>query len=90
MDLLDVAILAWKADPEDSWCCGDLTNNMGQHCALGHLIDAGIDAGLVADLFRQKLGPFLSQINDGQSPDFAQDSPRKRTLAAAQKIRSME
>jgi hypothetical protein len=86
--------------PEESWCTGVYIDNLGRRCALGHCAYFGDeDANGIRKLFSSKIGSInawgglvhrIGDINDGDHPDFTQDTPKQRILAALQLIKKSE
>lgn len=85
----------FEAIPEDKWCTMSLEIE-GRHCALGHCSVYkmnerlhGEGQALVSLLFNS-LGFSVFYINDRETYDYPQNSPKQRILAALYDIRDKE
>lgn len=92
---VDYFINKFKAIPPSKWTTGELINESGQCCALGHcgMVDGGLsndwtEEGLTLDnLFSGCLPQGAVAINDGDDGEFTQKTPKGRILAALRKIK---
>lgn len=83
-------IAKFEAIPEEKWCVAYLDAGDGVHCALGH---CGVTVSLnytdkeiaLRDLMRPN-GWSVADINDGDTPDFQQPTPKQRILAALRSL----
>lgn len=87
----------FEAIPEKKWCKGQLSDNKGRHCAMGHLNDLfkddtadGWDKTLTNfnKLYKTKAGAYatLVNLNDNHANEVASkffkiNTPKKRVLA---------
>jgi len=98
---VDYFIEKFENTLEGQWIIGERGHPDTGACAIGHCFsiiskeyDKRLDA-LAEILSRFRLGAIgdrlvIAQINDGRHPDFQQNSPRKRILAALTKAKKME
>lgn len=75
----------FKAIPEDKWITGMYGTYGDKHCALGHCGQISgrstLESSVLSRMFATR-GMSVVNINDGPSPRFPQDTPKRRILAA--------
>lgn len=87
---VDYFIELFTRIPEDMRCTDALTDG-AKACAVGHCLRAGTGTvRSLGDLFSRYLRTAVPCVNDGMHPDFQQDSPRQRILAALRCIKKMQ
>ena len=81
---------------ENKWCTGELKNEQGQSCALGHCSDRipffgkeeGSERSQLHALVIQELGIVVAKLNDDTSYSlYGQETPKQRVLAALKDIK---
>lgn len=83
-------IAKFEAIPEDRWCKGQIEDDSGRCCAIGHChpVLGGLcsEGEALARLFpgeRHNCGKLIvARINDGEDPQYQQPTPKQRVLAA--------
>lgn len=91
---LDAIIPYLEKTTEESWCIDVCRTKEGRNCMLGHLHEyGGGDEGFgsdVCELFEEMYATtyMFFPVNDGQHPDYQQDTPKERCIAYLKAIQS--
>jgi hypothetical protein len=76
--------------PEKKWCIGELDNNQGQQCALGHIIYNDNMAPYETALRRllSVVGARIVMVNDNIEDKYTKfgDTPKKRIVGVLNKV----
>lgn len=92
----DYFIRKFGSIPENKWVTRQFNDKSGKSCALGHcgFTDDGqttAEGNALSNMFSKFSWPGIVHINDGVNwVGFPQKTPKKRVLAALQKIKKME
>jgi len=86
----------FESIPEDRWCINKFVDDDGRCCAAGHLgLRTSVGDTTARGVLRKLLLSInrrcsIAYINDGQNPDYQQDSPKKRILAFLNDCKSLQ
>lgn len=79
--------------PDNKWFIGALTNpkDKDSHCAMGHCIygSSYSEFNYLCHLFDIG-GLYVAPINDGKNPEYKQNTPKARILAALEDIKRIQ
>jgi len=79
-------ISKFEAIPEDRWITRDLADDAGRCCAFGHCgvrhVEPGPNDSEEADALAALLQHRTALINDGDTEEYQQPTPKQRILAA--------
>lgn len=84
---VDYFIKKFEAIPDEKWCINEIDNGRGQRCALGHtwgLFGETKETEALCNVMNWR----VSFINNGESHDYKQSTPRARILAALNDIKN--
>lgn len=96
---VDYFLNKFREIPEENWCVNTYQADEDTFCAFGHcgarVSDTGRDittseSHALLDLIQRNLRDFVAGINDGDSPDYQQATPKERILAALMDIKKLE
>jgi hypothetical protein len=84
---LDDIIEYLEKTEESSWCTDVVKTKGGKNCLFGHIFDFG--GGKMMDLFESVVATtyMIYPVNDGEHPNYKQDTPKARCLAYLKDIR---
>jgi len=88
MYTVDYFIDFFSKIPENKWCTRQITNHLGQHCALGHCQYLGIYNVLIDIASGHNIS--ISSVNDGLDRNYPQPTPKQRILAALHDIKNKQ
>lgn len=88
----DYFIEKFSLIPENHWCVEKYAMNQYKKCALGHCGESHSqttppEAEALMSLFYNEC---ISEINDGKIPQYQQDTPKQRVLAALFDVKKSE
>lgn len=96
---VDYFIKKFQNIPEHKWCIGELQDESGRRCFLGHCHPAesipdcmycSEELGAAIMLFHNNLGVAGYVVNNGHHPDYQQGTPKKRILQALYDIKAKQ
>ena len=83
-----------EATDESSWCVDVVKTKAGKNCLFGHLWDMvggdqdKVKGNEIFDWFESRVSTtfFVYRVNDGENPDYPQNTPKQRCLELLRNI----